>query len=287
MILQPLLIGLAAGLFGGLVGLGGGVIMVPLLTGWGRLPQHEAHGTSLSAIVFTGLVGSWVYATGNAVDWRAAFMISIGSVAAAQVAADYAGRISATALRRAFGVFLLFAAVLLPLKSHLPSLPSLTPAGALPVLLATGIVVGSLSGLLGIGGGVLLVPVLALVIGLPQHTAQGTSLAAMVPAAISGTLVHYRAGRVRYQIVPALLVGVIIGSSLGGHTALGLAAPTLRVIFSIVLVIMALRYMMSRRQKAGKERPGDEVPREEMTGAKRSGEESGNGPGAADVGAVE
>ncbi len=249
MILLPLLIGLAAGFFGGLVGLGGGVIMVPLLTGWAHVSQHEAHGTSLSAVVFTGLVGSWVYATGDAVDWRAAFMISVGSVAAAQIAADYAGRVSAASLRRGFGTFLLFAAVLLPLKSYLPAIPPLPTPFALAVLLATGLIVGTLSGLLGIGGGVLLVPVLALLVGLDQHIAQGTSLAAMVPAGITGSLIHHRAGRVRHGLLPGLLAGIVLGSLLGGHTALGLPAPTLRIVFSVVLVIMAIRYIRPRPPK--------------------------------------
>lgn len=241
-------IGLVSGTVGGLIGIGGGVILVPLLTGLMHLPQHQAHGTSLSAVVITALIGSAVYATGGAVDWRTALLLAAGSVFAARLAARRAGRISARTLRLYFSAFLMAMAVLLPLKERLPSLPPLHGAASVIALLALGLLVGTLSGLLGVGGGALMVPMLVLALGLPQHLAQGTSLAAIVPGGLAGAWVYHRSGRVSRSTLPLLLLGVVAGSTMGGRAALALPARTLRIVFAVVLFGMGVRYLHSSRR---------------------------------------
>ncbi|MDT8436902.1 MAG: sulfite exporter TauE/SafE family protein [Gemmatimonadota bacterium] len=241
--LRVLAIGLVSGSFGGLLGIGGGVVMVPLLTGWGRLDQHSAHGTSLVGVVATGLVGAAVYGKGASVDWVAAGLLALGAVPATVFASRASVRIPAGTLQRGFGAFLLFTAALLPFKGAVPVTGLLDGTAASVSLVALGVLVGALSGLLGVGGGAVMVPALALGPGFVQQLAQGTSLAAMIPSGAMGAAVHARVGHVRARAAVPLVAGIAAGSWAGGSFALGLPAPLLRAVFSVVLVWLGLRYL--------------------------------------------
>jgi uncharacterized membrane protein YfcA len=236
-------IGLCAGVFGGLVGLGGGAVMVPLLTGWARLSQHEAHATSLSGVVATGVAGALTYAQSGAVEWHSALLLAVVSVVATYAAAHYSHDIPAASLRRYFGVFLIVSAVLLVFKDQMLALH--LPAGAWSIvfLLVTGLFVGAAAGLLGVGGGALMVPLLVIGLGMTQHIAQGTSLAAMVPAGASGTVAHLRKGAVRFDAMLPLVPGIAFGSWVGGRFALAMPGALLRVVFGVVLVLLGARYL--------------------------------------------
>ncbi|MDQ7842810.1 MAG: sulfite exporter TauE/SafE family protein [Armatimonadota bacterium] len=241
--IRALVIGFIGGIFGGLVGLGGGVVMVPLLTLWAGLSQHEAHGTSLAAVIATGIVGAWVYAGRGAVNWSAAAWLAAAAVSASYVSARYASRVPGMRLRKYFGAFLLVVAVLLVLKNRLFWNGGLSGAALPLVLLAIGALAGGIAGLLGVGGGVLIVPLLVLGTGLSQHTAQGTSLAALVLTGVTGTWVYARHGHLRRHILVMLLPGVILGCWLGGHGALGASGWALRLLFAAVLLWLGLRYL--------------------------------------------
>jgi len=236
--------GLFAGAFGALLGLGGGVLLVPLLAGPLGLSQHEAHGTSLVAVSLTAVVGSLAYALGGAVDWKAAAWLAATAMVAARYGARATRRLSRRALRRIFGLFLLVFALLLPFKHRLPHVRA-GGAGALSwaILLFAGGLAGFLSGLLGVGGGTVMVPALVLGGGLDQHLAQGTSLAAMVVPSLVGAYTHWTLGHVRRDVVPGLLLGVAVGAFLGGQVALGIPEATLRTLFAVILVWMGLRYL--------------------------------------------
>lgn len=241
-LLRAFIIGLIGGSFGGLVGLGGGVVMVPLFTLWAGLSQHEAHGTSLTAIIVTGTVGAWLYGNHGHVSWWSAGWLAGASVVASFVTAHYASRIPGTKLRKFFGAFLLVVAVMLLARDHLP-LPEGGQARPLIwVLLAIGAFAGAIAGLLGVGGGVLIVPLLVLGTGLDQHVAQGTSLAAMILTGVTATLVYARHGHFRKDILVTLLPGVVLGSWIGGHGAIGIPGPSLRVVFALILIWLGARY---------------------------------------------
>ena len=239
-------IGLISGAFGGLLGIGGGAVMVPLLTGWARLDQHSAHGTSLVGVVFTGLVGGLVYGKGAAVDWQAAGLLAVGAVPATMLAARSSARVPAAMLRRFFGIFLIANAILLQFKESFPVTGLLDGTAAAVSLVVLGVLVGGLSGLLGVGGGAVMVPGLALGPGFAQQLAQGTSLAAMVPSSAMGAAVHARIGHVRRDVVYPLLAGIAFGSWLGGTSALALPDRTLRTAFSVVLIWLGGRYLIRR-----------------------------------------
>jgi len=240
-------IGLIAGSFGALVGLGGGVIMVPLLVGWARLDQHRAHGTSLLAVAGTALVGGTSYALGGRVDYFAALLLTVTAMATARFGARYTRRLKARSLRRVFGGFLVLTALILPFKHQLPHVAA-GGAGMLSglLLLAAGGLAGFLSGLLGIGGGTVMVPALVLGGGLPQQLAQGTALAAMILPSLIGAFTHARMGQVDRETAPRLLAGIFLGAYTGGKMALGLPEGILRWIFAIVLLWTGLRYLVRR-----------------------------------------
>ena len=122
--MRAFLIGLVAGGFGSLLGLGGGVLIVPALTGWLGLRQHQAHGTSAVAVAATAVVGAFTYASGGYVDYKAALLLTLGAVFAARAGARFSKKLSAKELRRAFGAFLLLVSLLLPFKDHLPHVRS-------------------------------------------------------------------------------------------------------------------------------------------------------------------
>jgi len=240
----PFVIGLLAGAFGALLGLGGGVLIVPMLVAILKLSQHEAHGTSLVAVSLTAIVGAIAYALGGSVDWTAAFLLAVTAVLFARLGARFTRRLKGRSLRKIFGVFLLITALLLPFKQHLPHVRA-GGAGALSwvILLLAGGLAGFLSGLLGVGGGTVMVPALVLGGGLDQHLAQGTSLAAMVLPSLIGAYTHWSLGHVRRDVVPGLLLGVLIGAFLGGRVALGIPEETLRTLFAVILVWTGLRYL--------------------------------------------
>ena len=146
---KSLLIGLTAGCFGGLVGLGGGVVMIPLMVGMVGLQQRQAHGTSLVALVFTGIVGAATYATRGKVDIEAAALLAVTATVTARFGAHYAHVLPEWKLKRSFGAFLIAIAVLLLARPWLGGASaSAAPWVKAVVLLTTGVFTGFLSGMM-------------------------------------------------------------------------------------------------------------------------------------------
>lgn len=235
--LNVLLAGFAAGGAGGLFGVGGGLVLIPILTSALGLTQHRAHGTSLAVIGFAALVSVVVYGSHGNVAWFTAALIAAGSLLTARLGARLAARTSARGLTRAFAVFLVVVAIRL-----LVSTPEASGRGIGmgPVALATdlslGLVVGLFSGYFGVGGGLLIVPALSLFQGMPQQLAQGTSLAAILVIAPAGALEHARHGNVVGRLVPALAVGAAIGGPVASWLVQALPHTALARAFAVFLL---------------------------------------------------
>jgi uncharacterized membrane protein YfcA len=242
------LVGLAAGLFGGVIGVGGGVIMIMLMVGVTKLTQHQAHGTSVVALVFTGVAGALPYALKGAVDVPAALALAAPAVLTAHYGARFAHALAEWKLRRSFGGFLVFVSLLLLFKNRLPGLshPAAGWAG-LAVLVVVGALTGFLSGMMGIGGGSLMVSAMVLLAGFGQYVAQGTSLLAMVPTGAAAARAHWRLGNVVKRMLPGFIPGIIVGAFLGGCLAGVLDEHTLRLLFSGILVWTGVRFLRARR----------------------------------------
>lgn len=246
-----LLIGAAAGFFGGLVGLGGGIVMIPLLTRVAGFSQRRAHGTSLAALIFTGIAGAATYSISGEVDFLAAGALAVAAVITAGMGARFAHHLPAEKLKRYFGFLQLAVAALLIAK------PWLIQGGVPPVwektlwLLAAGLFTGFLSGMMGVGGGSIMVPAMVLLAGMGQHIAQGSSLLAMVPAGIAGAAAHWRLGNVEGDALWGLLPGITLGAFAGGMAAVAMNADWLRWIFAGTLLLHGWGYATSRAEEQG------------------------------------
>jgi uncharacterized protein len=237
-------IGMLGGFFGSLVGLGGGVVMIPLMIGVLRLTQHQAHGTSLVVVVFTGLVGAVTYYLHNATDWQIAVVLAISATLTARFGAIFAHSLPEAQLKRSFGYFLIFVSFMILMKGYLPNISQGFGTWArVTVFLLTGAFTGFVSGMMGVGGGTVMIPPMVLLAGMPQHLAQGTSLLAMIPVGVSGAWTHYRLGNVEKGLIAGLIGGTVIGSFFGGTVANLLPEVALRYVFAAVLTGIGLKYI--------------------------------------------
>lgn len=234
-------IGLTAGLLSGLFGVGGGTVIVPLLVLLLRFDQRRAAGTSLAAIVPTASVGVVSYALSGSVAWIAALILAAGAVVGAQIGSRMLPRISQTALRWGFVAFLVVVIVslflVIPSREAAFELTWLTGSG----LVVTGLITGVIAGLIGVGGGVIVVPVLMLVFGTSDLVAKGTSLLMMIPTAVSGTIGNLRHRNV--DLVAAALIGVAActTTALGAWLATLIDPLTGNILFAAYLVVIAVQ----------------------------------------------
>jgi hypothetical protein len=253
-----LLIGAAAGLTSGMMGVGGGIIMIPLMTSFLGLTQHKAHGTSLAVIVFTAIASALTYiwkVSGEGADGQAtismatyvliAVELAAGSIIGARIGALVMNRIPARELRMIFGVFIFFIGLrllLVPLPAYQTLDPEVirTVLGVIAVVII-GLITGILSGMLGVGGGIVMVPAMVLLLHMPQSYAQGISLLVIVPTAIMGAYTHLHKGNVVTRIVPWIAILSVCTGILGSMLALGPLKSVLTQIFAIFLLVVSVQ----------------------------------------------
>jgi uncharacterized membrane protein YfcA len=240
-----LLVGLIAGFLGGLVGIGGGVIIVPLMTDILKFRQQEAHGTSLVAVVFTGVAGSVVYYLNGSVDVTAAAILSGMALCTVRFGAQYCCFLPEVRLKRYFGLFLLVIALLLVLKPILPHDMEGSSSVWIRwiILVFLGALTGFLSGMMGVGGGSFMVPMMVIFAGIAQQTAQGISLLAMIPASTVGVWTHWKMGNILLRHLTGLVVGVLAGVAVGGSFAHLMPERELSLLFTALLIYTTLRYL--------------------------------------------
>ena len=235
------LIGVAAGVVGGGLGLGGGIVMVPLLVFVG-LDRHRAHATSLAAIVLIALAGAVSFGVSGEIGLEIGLTVGVGGILGSIVGATVMHRSSPRALTIVFAFVLLVAAIrMISGGNPLPGSGDYSSVIQLLIALGIGMTAGFFAGLAGIGGGVVIVPSTVLLLGLSQHQAQGTSLAAIVLTAIAGTAVNFRNQRVRLQDGLVVGVGGVVGSVTGSRLALGVEGRTLSLVFGFLILFVALR----------------------------------------------
>jgi hypothetical protein len=241
--------GAASGVTSGLLGVGGAIVLVPLMTRVLRLTQHRAHGTSLAVVLFTATAAFLGYLRTGNVDVLAALPLIAGSVIGSPLGARWAHATPAAALRRAFGILLLAVSV----RMFLPQLPAghVLPeqgAAALAARVALGGATGVLSGFFGVGGGVVLVPALVLLAGVPQHVAQGISLLFIVPTAAAGAWTHHKLGNVERAVVLPIALWSMGGAFAAALVAASVPAAALRALFGVFLVANGARMAFGRRR---------------------------------------
>jgi uncharacterized membrane protein YfcA len=244
-------IGGIGGLSGGLLGVGGGFVLVPLQVIWAHRDQHRAVGTSLAAILPIAFVAAAAYYFGAnqpQADVTVAFYLALGGVVGAVLGARAAQRISDRALKMIVALVALGAGLKELYDAAVGSAPQLVGT-ALPVfgardyalIVAGGLVIGVVSGLTGVGGGILIVPLLAIGFGIGQRVAQGTSLIAILPTAAIGALTHQRNGNVDLRAASWMAAAGVPAALLGSALALWLPARALVGLFGVFLVVAAIR----------------------------------------------
>ena len=231
-------LGIALGAMGGLFGIGGGLIAIPVLGLWFGLDQQIAQGTALVMSVPNVFLALYRYHQRNRIDWRHAALLAGASFCTAWLGAALAVALDAAAMRRGFVAFLLLLAAWNLLQLFLRPAPA--AASGLqrrwPWLGALGAGAGLVGGLFGVGGAVVATPVLTLAFGVAQVVAQGLSLALAAPSTLV-TLVTYAAhGEVLWSTGIPLALGGLLSIGWGVRLAHALPARQLRGLFSLFLV---------------------------------------------------
>jgi uncharacterized membrane protein YfcA len=234
-------VGLVGGLLSGLFAIGGGIIMVPLLTTFAKLNQRVAAATSLASLIPTSIAGTITYLIADEVDLLAAGFVSVGAIVGALLGSALLKRIPLTWLRWMFIVFILLVAARLFFISPERGTPIDFSALIAVEYVVLGLAMGVLSALFGIGGGIIAVPALISVFAVSDLVAKGTSLAVMVPTSAVGTYTNRRHGTVDLRIGLVLGVSAAVASVPGAALALTLSARLSSVLFGLLLVGVAIQ----------------------------------------------
>lgn len=234
----------AGGAFSGLTGVGGGAVMVPMLTGWLKLSQHRAHGTSLAIIMFVAISGVAGYWRAGNIDWRLVLALSPGAVAGAYSGAKAMVKVPALQLRLLFGTFLLFVAFR-QLVWHISAGTPQEGAAGLLIETGFGFAGGLLAGVLGVGGGAIFVPAIV-IFGLaevegggdPQKVAQGVSLVVIVCTAAMGTVTNLRQKAVAIEIAKWVIPPAVVAAFGASLAANAIDAEALKRIYGLTALAL-------------------------------------------------
>jgi uncharacterized membrane protein YfcA len=248
------LVGLAAGLLSGIFGVGGGILIVPGLVFFAKMDQRRAHGTSLAAVLpisFSSLVTYWAH---GHVDWPVALYLAIGAVAGAFLGTKLLKTVKHEILSMGFAALLIVSAVRLYWSTSGSGRDQLILLMCI-ALIAVGVVTGVLAGLLGVGGGVVMIPAMMVLLGLPNVIAKGTSLAVIIPTAITGTLRNRSASNVDTRAAVIVGVGGILSAIAGGWISSRLSDSLSNALFATLLIVVAGRLIIQESRRRWSKAP--------------------------------
>ena len=238
-------IGLGAGILGSMFGLGGGFLIVPLLNIAG-VDIRIAIGTSASAIFFNMLSSTIAYSRYRYVMYRAGFLLSTASIVTAYFGAQLTEVIDPDLLKTVFG----FVLILVGLRMIITSSSSASEKRMLEwslrnyvVLVLGGCLAGFMAGFLGVGGGIVNVPLLTS-LGFSMHYAVATSSMAITITSITSALTHHTLGNVDLGLLIFLVPSLVIGAQIGASIAKKTKSVTLKRGFAIVMWFIALRMIL-------------------------------------------
>lgn len=236
-----ILVGFVAGVLSGLFGVGGGVVTTPAVNVLLGGTAIQAVATPLPVILPTSVVGAYTYAKAGEVSFRAARWAIPPGIAGAVGGAFLTELVNAHLLLVATAVLIAWTAfeVMRGRQSRTPWVKGATPGWKYA---AIGAVAGFVSGLLGVGGGIVMVPALTVAIGMPLKRALGTSLVVIAALVIPGTIVHWALGHIDWAIFGVLTLGVVPGARLGARLAIGARERTLRRAVGAFLLAVAVLY---------------------------------------------
>jgi len=254
--------GFLIGTVASMTGIGGGVFIVPLLTLLYDVYTHQAVGTSLTTIIFTSLASAANYSRQKRIYYKTGLVLATTTAPGAILGAYLTSITPARILGLIFGFFLIFIALRMTIDfgfsrskhSDKKKGTNNTPVSSESALLGSRTKIlsgatlsffgGLASGLLGIGGGILLVPIMTLVMAIPIHFAVATSTFTMIFTSTSGVSQHYLANNINFEYALLLAIGTVFGAQLGTYTSKRLSSKNLRIIFGIVLIVVGTQMIL-------------------------------------------
>jgi len=239
-----LLLGLVAGGVGALAGIGGGIIITPILAIYFGVPIHQAIGVSLTAVIATSTATSSVYVERGLSNIRLGMTLEMATTLGAAIAAIVAGYIDRRTLALLFSAFLVYTAGSMlrkAWKSRNEECEAEIPQYEIrhyPLGMSSALLAGGFSGLLGIGGGPIKVPIMYLFMGVPLRVATATSNFMIGVTAATSAYIYYGRGDIPVHIAAPIVIGVFAGSLLGAKLA-----PRVRNTYVLFLLIFVTAYL--------------------------------------------
>jgi uncharacterized membrane protein YfcA len=250
--------GLLAGVFGSLLGLGGGILIVPLLSLGFGLPVREAVAVSLVCVIMTSSAAAGVYLERDVANMRLGMTLELFTATGALIGGAIAYLLDERVVAGSFTVLLLYTAVSMLRRGRVEAAPAVEPGSAppsgftatlggpgyavrhLPLGSVLSIFAGVISALLGVGGGIVKVPVMHLAMGVPLRVATATSNFMIGVTATAGAVTYLVRGGIDPYVAGPTAVGVFLGASIGSRSAHRIDQRVLRILFVVVLLYTAL-----------------------------------------------
>lgn len=240
------LAGIATGIMSGAFGVGGAVISTPAIRALG-CSAALAVGTTLPSILPGAVTGSWRYRQGELIQWKVVVFTAPAGIVAAVFGAWVSPRVPGD------GHILMVLTALLLMWSAINMIRSVKPREPVEaktrlrssqsfLAMLTGVCAGGLSGLLGLGGGIIMVPLFRRWLGLPIKNAVATSLICVGCFAVPGTITHALEGGIDWRFALWLTAGVVVGAPFGSKTALKMSDKKLQRVFGLFLAAVAVVY---------------------------------------------
>jgi len=249
-----LFVGLGAGFLSGIFGVGGGILIVPGVVFFAKMDQRKAHGTSLAAVLpisFASLITYWSH---DHVDWHVALWLAVGAIAGAVLGTKLLKTARHDVLSYGFAAVLIVSAIRLYWTTSADGRTGLSVAAAL-ALIVIGVATGTLAGLLGVGGGVIMIPAMVLLLGEMNVMAKGTSLAVIIPTSITGTIRNRKTANV--DVKAAVVVGLsgIVSAVVGGSLAASMSESLSNGLFATLLLVVAVQMVYRERRDRSSKAP--------------------------------
>jgi len=242
-------IGVGAGLLSGMFGVGGGILVVPALVLMLKFDQRLANGTSLGAVLPISVASLVTYWSHDNVDWIMAAWLVVGALGGAVLGTRWIHVLPRRVLGYLFAVMLLVTAVRLFIPMTADGRDVITAVSAVALVLI-GLVTGTLAGLLGIGGGVVMVPAMIVFFSELNVVAKGTSVAVIIPTAIMGTWRNWKADNIDLRVATIVGSGGIVSAVVGGVIADRMSQDLSNILFASLVLVVATRMVVDLRRDA-------------------------------------
>jgi len=249
------LVGAAAGVFAGLFGIGGGIVIVPSLILLAGFPLVKATGTSLAAILLpVGILGVLAYYRAKILDLRASALLAAGLLTSVVVGAWLANTLPVDLMRKFFAVFCLYVSwnFIDPVRRirrrrggevAVRPEPEASPRPSAYALVGIGLLAGVMAGMFGIGGGNIIVPLLTLALHYPAKRAIATSLGAILfPFGLPAVLYYQKAGTLDLAAAAWIALGLFLGTVIGARVTISLPSRTVKLLYGLFLIFVAARF---------------------------------------------